>query len=191
MFVNMSITDVIQDIDKVARLLDTPPVLLGHSMGGLAAQIYASTHNVRGLVLLTPVVPSNVGATSIELPIEDMTSPWGPPPLNVARQLLFQGLDDSQVEHFYALLVPESPLRVYEATRWSLALDPSKLTVPILIVSGALDFLTPPQTGAALATLYGAAYQLEPEHGHNVMIGEGARRIAANVLAWMAGNLAS
>ena len=72
-----------------------------------------------------------------------------------------------------------SPLRVYEATRWSLvAVDATKLIAPILMVSGALDILTPPETGAALATLYGATHQLEPAHGHNVLLGEGARRIA-------------
>jgi NAD(P)-dependent dehydrogenase (short-subunit alcohol dehydrogenase family) len=52
--------------------------------------------------------------------------------------------------------VLESPLRVYEATRWSLAVDATKLTAPILVVSGALDILTPPETGAALAALYTA-----------------------------------
>jgi pimeloyl-ACP methyl ester carboxylesterase len=130
-FVNMSIADVVDDIDKVARCLDTPPVLIAHSMGGLAAQLYASAHEVGALVLLTPVVPSNVGATPIELPIGNMDAPWGPPPFDVARQMFFQGLDDMQAAHFNALLVPESPLRVYEATRWSLAVDATKLTAPV------------------------------------------------------------
>ena len=190
LLVNMSIADVVDDIDKVARCFDTPPVLIAHSMGGLAAQLYASAHEVGALVLLTPVVPSNVGATPIELPIGDMDAPWGPPPPDVARQMFFQGLDDMQAAHFSALLVPESPLRVYEATRWSLAVDATKLTAPILIVSGALDIVTPPETGAALAALYGATHQLEPAHGHNVLLGEGARRIAEDVIAWVVGRLA-
>jgi pimeloyl-ACP methyl ester carboxylesterase len=38
-FVNMSIADVVDDIDKVARCFDRPPVLIAHSMGGLAAQL--------------------------------------------------------------------------------------------------------------------------------------------------------
>jgi pimeloyl-ACP methyl ester carboxylesterase len=135
-FVKMSIADVVDDIDKVARCFDTPPVLIAHSMGGLAAQLYASAHEVDALVLLTPVVPSNVGATPHELPIGDMDAPWGPPPPDVARQMFFQGLDDMQAAHFYALLVPESPLRVYEATRWSLAVDATKLTAPINVAYG-------------------------------------------------------
>jgi len=188
--VKMSIADVVFDIDTVARCFGIPPVIVGHSMGGLAAQLYASAHEVSALVLLAPCVPSNVGAVPIELPIGDMNVPWGPPPPDVARQMFFQGLDDIQAERFNALLVPESPLRVYEATRWSLAVDATKLAAPILIVSGALDRSSPPETGAALAALYGATYQLEPAHGHNVLTGEGARRIAANVAAWVAERLA-
>ena len=61
-----------------------------------------------------------------------------------------------QAAHFYSLLVPESPLRVYEATRWSLAVDATKLTAPILIVSGALDILTPPETGVQRSPPYTA-----------------------------------
>ena len=187
--VTLSLADVVDDIDKVARRFDTPPILVAHSMGGLAAQLYASAHEVGALVLLTPVVPSNIGATPIEMPI-DMNAPWGPPPPDMTRQAFFQGVDDQQAAHFHALLVPESPLRVYEATRWSLAVDATKLTAPVLVVSGALDVLTPPETGAALAALYGAAYRLEPAHGHNVLLGEGARRIAGDVVAWVAGRLA-
>src|SRR4029077_4086185 len=56
-------------------------------------------------------------------------------------------------------------------------------------VSGALAILTPPETGAALAAVYGATYQLEPAHGHNVLLGKGARRIAEDVIAWVVGRL--
>ena len=50
-------------------------------------------------------------------------------------------------------------------------------------------FTTAPKTGAALAALYGTTYQLEPAHGHNVLLGEGARRIAEDVIAWVVGRL--
>jgi pimeloyl-ACP methyl ester carboxylesterase len=187
-FVSMSIADVVDDINRVAGRFDVPPVIVAHSMGGLAAQLYACEYEVSAIVLLTPVVPSNVGAQEIPLPIDDMGAPWGPPPSEAARQLFFQGLDDTQAAHFQRLLVPESPRRVYEATRWTIAVDAAKLVAPTLIVSGALDILTPPETGAALARLYGAAYRLEPEHGHNVLLGGGAKRIASDIATWIGNN---
>lgn len=184
-FVQMSIADVVDDIAAVATQFDVPPVLVGHSMGGLASQLYAARHPVAALALMTPVVPSNVAAEPIELPVEDMHAPWGPPPPEQAHVLFFQGLSAAQAARVNALLVPESPRRVIEATRWTLPVDAAKITAPVLVVAGALDVLTPPQTGQALAELYRAKYQLEPAHGHNVLLGAGATNIATRVLAWL------
>jgi hypothetical protein len=39
-------------------------------MGALAAQKYAECHPVSALVLLTPVVPTEVGGDVIDLPID-------------------------------------------------------------------------------------------------------------------------
>lgn len=184
-FVTMSIADVVDDIAKVARGFDTPPVLVAHSMGALAAQLYAERHPVRALALLTPVVPSNVGAEPVELPLGDPTVPWQPPPLELARQLFFQGSSAAQSEQLHALLVPESPRRVLEASRFTMPVDAAKIGGPVLVVSGALDVLTPPALGRKLADLYGAHYRLEPGHGHNVLAGPDAVRIAQDIVAWL------
>ncbi|WP_234476717.1 alpha/beta hydrolase [Paraburkholderia nemoris] len=180
--------DVVEDMMKVTERFTVPPIIIGHSMGSMVAQLYAMNAAVHALVLLTPVVPSNIGAKPLELPV-DFDSPWPPPPLEVAKQLFFQGLNEDECQRAYALLVPESSRRVYDATRWSVSLDPSKIGMPTLVVSGALDLLTPPETGKALAHLYGAEYRLEPDHGHNVLLGSSARRIAADVVKWLEGRV--
>ncbi|WP_186099871.1 alpha/beta hydrolase [Burkholderia gladioli] len=186
-FVSMSIADVVDDIRCVALELEAAPILVGHSMGGLAAQLYAARYPVRALVALTPVVPSNVGAEPVALPIADMAAPWGPPPLEATRDLFFQGLTDAECRRYQAMLVPESPRRVREATQWSLPIEVDQLSAPTLVISGALDILTPPATGAALAGLYGCEHWLEPAHGHNVLLGEGAAGIARRLIDWLQG----
>ncbi|MDN7599260.1 alpha/beta fold hydrolase [Burkholderia gladioli] len=186
-FVSMSIADVVDDIRCVALELEAAPILVGHSMGGLAAQLYAARYPVRALVALTPVVPSNVGAEPVALPIADMAAPWGPPPLEATRELFFQGLTDAECRRYQAMLVPESPRRVREATQWSLPIEVDQLSAPTLVISGALDILTPPATGAALAGLYGCEHWLEPAHGHNVLLGEGAAGIARRLIDWLQG----
>ena len=50
------IDDVQDEIDK----LNEPPILMGHSMGGLIAQILGSRGVARALVLLTPASPSGI-----------------------------------------------------------------------------------------------------------------------------------
>ena len=52
-----SILDYAHDLEKDLKALKEPPVLVGHSMGGLLAQILATRLAVRALVLLAPSAP--------------------------------------------------------------------------------------------------------------------------------------
>ncbi|WKW30717.1 alpha/beta fold hydrolase [Pseudomonas viridiflava] len=90
-FLKASIADVVMDIAAVAGQFYEPPILVGHSMGGLACQLYAQDFPVKALLLLTPVVPSQVKAPMIELPIDE-SKPWGPLQLSMSRELFFRGL---------------------------------------------------------------------------------------------------
>jgi pimeloyl-ACP methyl ester carboxylesterase len=47
-----TIDDYVADVAEVASRFPTPPVVLGHSMGGLITQRFASRHPVSGAVLL-------------------------------------------------------------------------------------------------------------------------------------------
>src|SRR5271170_8218910 len=101
-------------------------------MGALAAQKYAECHAVSALVLLTPVVPTEVGGDVIDLPI-DPNQPWVPPPF-----LWFQGLEEDEARTYFEKLCPESPKAVYEATRWTVPVDRAKISGHILVVSSEL-----------------------------------------------------
>ena len=61
--VGVSMADYAADIARLCADLSEPPVLLGHSMGGLVAQLAARRAPVRALVLLAPSPPW--GAISI------------------------------------------------------------------------------------------------------------------------------
>ncbi|MGN2436569.1 alpha/beta hydrolase [Pseudomonas syringae] len=183
-FLKASIADVVMDIAAVAGQFNEPPILVGHSMGGLACQLYAQDFPVKALLLLTPVVPSQVKAPMIELPIDE-SKPWGPLQLSMSRELFFQGLDDAQCAYFYPKLVPESPVRAFEATRWTLPIKIERILMPTLIISGALDTLTPASTGQRLAELYGAEYRLELDLGHNVLMGKRGQEVAQSVVPWL------
>nr|WP_306660457.1 alpha/beta fold hydrolase [Pseudomonas nunensis] len=183
-FLKMSIVDVVSDIAKVAKQLAAPFILVGHSMGGLACQLYAQDNEVKALLLMTPVVPSQVNAAVVELPI-DHSAPWGPVPFQQAKELFFQGLNEEQCRHFYQKLVPESPLRCFEATRWTLPVKIEQITMPTLIVSGQLDYLTPQPVGRRLAELFGAEYRVESDLGHNVLLGKRGAEVAASLVPWI------
>jgi pimeloyl-ACP methyl ester carboxylesterase len=184
-FVQRGIADVAEEIAHVAGQFDTPPIVIGHSMGGLASQKYAEAHPVSALVLLTPVVPAQVGGETIALPV-DMAAPWGPPPFEATLDLFFQGLTEEEARGYYPLLCPESPRAVYEATRWTVPIDKVRISGPILVVAGELDILTPPSTGRGLADFYGADYRYLRGRGHNLLLEPNWRETAAMIAGWLA-----
>ena len=62
--VGVSMTDYAADIARLCAACPEPPVLLGHSMGGLVAQLAARKAEIRALVLLAPSPPWGVAASS-------------------------------------------------------------------------------------------------------------------------------
>lgn len=58
------IADYVEDLTNAARQLPTPPILIGHSMGGFIIEKYLEDHSPPAAVLLTTPPPSGLfGAT--------------------------------------------------------------------------------------------------------------------------------
>src|SRR5262245_59959197 len=54
------IRDYVTDLHTEVEKYDKPPVLVGHSMGGLVVQKYLERHNAPAAVLMAPVPPGGV-----------------------------------------------------------------------------------------------------------------------------------
>ncbi len=91
----------------MADRLAGDPVIVAHSMGGLASLAYASKNPVKALVLITPVVPKGYADEEIPLPL-DPSAMWLAPP-EMLRQLFWESVDDEKSRRFESLVVPESP----------------------------------------------------------------------------------
>ena len=168
-FLRRGIDDVAREelSDEVARL-SSPPIIIAHSMGAMAALLYAATNPVERLVLLTPVVPSSVGADPIDLDV-DLTKPLRLR-FEVARLLFFPTLADDLARMYFDLLEPESPRAAWQASRWAIDVELEAVTAPTLIFATELDILTPPAAVAGLAELMGAPYHLVPSIGHSEIL---------------------
>ena len=59
------LADYAADLEEEIAALDAPPILVGHSMGGLLAQILAARRPVRALVLLAPSAPWGVPPSTL------------------------------------------------------------------------------------------------------------------------------
>jgi pimeloyl-ACP methyl ester carboxylesterase len=126
-----------------------------------------------------------VGADPIDLDV-DLTKPLAVP-YDVARQLFFPTLDEDLARMYYDLLEPESPRAVWQATRWTIDVDPQAVTAPTLVFATELDILTPPAAVAGLAELMGAPYELIPAIGHSEILLKQPESItvAERIRAWL------
>src|SRR3990167_613619 len=62
----VSMSDYARQIARLVETCETPPILVGHSMGGLVAQMAAARARVSKLILLAPSAPWGVSGASLE-----------------------------------------------------------------------------------------------------------------------------
>lgn len=187
-FVDRSIEDVAaMEIEHVVDGLSEDPILVGHSMGGLAAQAFASRRPVARLALLASGLPVQVQAVETLLPVDSFTEPFDPPPFELARQMFFTTMTDEQAHTLYDLLVPESPRAVWEVTRNTLWGD-FDVATETLVLAAEKDAIFAPADEQRLAELLSAEYGEIAGVGHtDLLIKDGAWRAGAEALKeWLA-----
>jgi len=197
----VSVLDYAADLEAELASLDEAPILIGHSMGGLLAQILAARRPAAALVLLAPSPPSGVlPSTVFEIASAqalylagDFWNKALAPAHWVAESHSLDLLPEPARAAVLSRFVPESGLATFEIMHW--ALDPRRashvdtraVTAPILSLVGAKDRINPPATVRRIAGRYKGQVVHEEVDGHSHwLIGEpGWEKIARRALAWL------
>jgi pimeloyl-ACP methyl ester carboxylesterase len=154
---SVSLLDYAADLESYVRALGEPPVLLGHSMGGLLAIMLAARGLGRAAALLTPSSPARVNALTgsvvrsffgVLLRPAFWKTPMRLSPAAAAYAMLGT-LPPEEQRATYARLVHESGRAACETGFWQLdrrhatSVNPAGIRCPVLIVSASDDRLTP------------------------------------------------
>ena len=196
-----SLRDYASDLCGLLDTLGGPPILVGHSLGGLLAQMLAARKPVRALVLLAPSPPwGMIPSTPFEFFSAQalyLDGPFWSRPLAprrwIAQANMLDLVPESEHAAILSRLVPESGLATFEAMHWMLDatrashVDARAVVCPILCLVGARDRVTPPSTVRRLARRYGGRARFEEIPGHSHwLIGEpGWEKIATGSLTWL------
>jgi non-heme chloroperoxidase len=196
-----SLMDYTRDLEEYIRNVDEKPFLMGHSMGGLLAQILGARGLAKGLVLLTPASPSGINALkfSVIRSFWSVLTKWGfwrnPHRLSFEASVysMLHLLPKEDQKAAYERFVYESGRAATEIGFWlfdpkkAAKVDESKVTCPVLVVSGAEDRITPASVVRKVANKYKSVstYKEFVNHAHWVIGEPDWEKIAEFVSDWL------
>lgn len=195
----VSMSDYAADIADLCRAQATPPVLIGHSMGGLVTQMAARRAPVSALVLLAPSPPWGVAAGTLEEAATafgvQLLGPFMPGAISPERSLMraysLDRLAKGEREAAVARLRPESARAVRETLNWwmdpfmTTSVGPGPLKAPALALVGERDRIHAPASVRLTARRIGAAFKVVPEMNHWLPAEADAHHLADIILDWL------
>ena len=186
----VSIHEYTDDVERVARLLDDP-VIVGHSMGGLLAQLAAVRGVAKGIVLLSPAPPRGIPVLSLKLAIHQakympaiLTSRVVVPGRSDLRALVLNRMPEAEREQLLDLLVPDSGRAARQMSVLGVPVDRERVKVPVLVIAGDEDLFIPISRGRRVAARYGAPIRVAPGRGHMLIIEPGYEELCDWIATW-------
>lgn len=197
--VGLSMNDFASAVVSRMQACDTPPILVGHSLGGLVCQMAAARQPVERLILLAPSAPWGVTASTMEeaaaaASLFSMGPYWTQaiePDQDLAAAVSLDQLPPAKRRAALKRLVPESGRALYETFHWWL--DPlmttnvpfGRIKAPVLACAGGQDRIHPPASVRQTAERLGAEFKLYPQASHWLIDGPGAEMLAEDAIAWL------
>jgi len=197
-----SLLDYAADLEKRIAEMASPPILIGHSMGGLLAQMLAARRKVAAAILLAPTAPWGVPPSTL---FEIGTAQslmlrvgfWSmilEPDFNAAAAHSLDRIPEARRQQILDKFCPESGRAIFEALHWGLDMrrasevDIRKVTCPLLFLTGSGDRISPPGTVQRTAALYDkrAAFEVVPDMSHWLIGEPGWEAVCDRTLAWLA-----
>jgi pimeloyl-ACP methyl ester carboxylesterase len=158
---NHYIDELLGEAARIEQETGQKPVVIGHSMGGLLAQVLAERGAVQAAVLISPTAPGGVATPLHRLvrafiklvtKVGVMPSVITPDRHGAAR-MVFNAMPKTTHRAAYEAFVHESGRAFSEFLDWHV--DHAKIEVPLLTVSARRDRLVP----AVLVRLTGKRYE--------------------------------
>jgi non-heme chloroperoxidase len=195
-----SIADYTREMEELVAGLPEPPVIVGHSMGGLIGQQLAAKGLARSLVLLASgapwgILPSSDDELALAMGLMRASPFWDKalnPSFEVARLDSLASLDPDAQRRVFDRFSAESGCALFELFFWmfdkqhTTAVETTKVACPVLVISGSDDKVISAATGRKIAALYpSATFHEAAGRGHFLIMEEGSRQLAARCADWI------
>lgn len=189
-----TIADAFAVVRAARAAIDRPPVVVGHTFGGLLAQKLAAETECAGLVLLASVPPGVLWAQPSVLPhlVRLMPRvligrPMLPPPATM-RAVPLSTLDADEQAEVVPRMVADSG-RVFRALLFgtpATRVRRADVTCPVLCVTAGEDRNVPRRSSEAIARRYDAEHIVHPTAPHWIIAESLLDEVVPGVLDWVA-----
>ncbi len=188
--------DYVARAAAAADALGAPPVVVGHSLGGLVAQHLAARRRVAGVVLVGSPGPYGLGPSLWQLSAAApevlaallVTQAGGGALLGtdaVRRALFTEETPEDWIAEVVQPLGQESPLVLLDGLAWDLPAWFLARRAPMLALLGDRDAFVPVSDLWATAMAYGAETELMRGFGHGMPLDPHWKSLAWRVNAWL------
>lgn len=189
--------DYVADALAVLDDLPAPPVVIGHSMGGMAAQRCLGRRALPGGVLMASAPPHGLFASTMGLAWRDpfvfrqmsVLTTLGRDhvdPEGVRRAMFSGRVSLEELARWEPLLGDESRRVLLEMSLWNPFPPRPQGEPPMLVLGGGKDVLFPPDQVRATARFYGVEAEFFAEMGHTMMLEPDWELAATRIEAWLA-----
>ena len=179
--------DYADDVVRTAATLPEAPVVVGHSMGGLVAQMVLARYPARAGVLVSPVPARPAVGSLLSVARQHPTDALrlvALMSLPLRPSYLFERLDPSTAQGYSDRTGPESPLAQYQLLLHRPPRRPLG-DAPVLVLGTPEDRLVPIGDVRATARRYGAQLEEFPGMGHDLILDEGWEKVFDVMDRWL------
>ncbi len=187
----LTFADYVTALAEVHSGFARPPIVIGHSMGGLIAQHLATRAECAALILISSTPPWPTRGTRYALPyllpyflpvVAGRTIRANP---EAAIKLVLHDLTAAEQREQVPMFAYESG-KAYRTVVFGRARVPEgAVTCPVLCVSGGADRMLAGSVGGSLAAFYTADHMVFPDRGHSLVAGSLVGTVASAVRDWI------
>lgn len=190
--------DYVSDVLSVVDGLASPPILIGHSMGGMVVQKAIQHRDFPGVVLMASPPPHGIGSSLLSAVLFNplmaaqmgRMQAMGPEgaTFDGAKRALFR--DDTPDEYIRRVLPPAEP-EPHNVMMDMMGADlpPSRprRDIPVLVLGAGKDTCVTPSAAKATAWAFGTTAEMFPDMPHGMMLDPEWRLVAERILRFVDG----
>ena len=190
----LGLADVLDVYRSAIAALPEPPILVGHSMGGLIVQLLLQEGLGRAGVAIDSAPPAGVSALSwsfLRSNVPVLTKRGKPfvPSKKWFAYAFAHTLDDAELERVWSTYsVPESGQVARDSASPLAKIDPRADRPPLLLIAGELDHIIPASLVRMNHTFYDGPptdFREFPGRTHWICGQDGWEEVAAHVESWL------